>query len=310
MSAAQFRWVVGVAEPLGALLGRHGLSGALGDGRVFVDGKRTSTDAVLGDGSVVEVFAPRPRADIQLLWEGEDTFAVHKPAALPTEPDHAGQDCVLAQLARLLRVEVGGLFAISRLDVGVSGVLLVTLGSRSRERLLAERAAGRLRRRYVALTCGVPAPAAGEWNEALGKARVGKRVVDGRDAQAARTLYQVVATAGSVARGEPPSALLALSPVTGRTHQLRVHASAHGAPIFGDRKYGGPPRLTGPDGSVRSFPQILLHAAWVEWGREGKSTRVISELAEPLCETWQSLNGELSALERALSVRLAAGDGQ
>jgi 23S rRNA-/tRNA-specific pseudouridylate synthase len=301
MSLPVFRWVVATRLPLTRLLAEHGLGSALGDGRVFVDGVRATAGlAELAEGAVVEVFAPRPRADIRLLNEAEDVFAVHKPAALPTEPDHGGADCVLAQLAKLLRVEPQGLFAVSRLDVGVSGVLLVTLGARSRDRLLAERAAGRLRRRYVALAAGVPQPAEGDWREALGSKGPSKRAVDGRDAQSAHTHYRVVATALPVSRGGGATALLGLSPVTGRTHQLRVHAAAHGAPLLGDRKYGGPPRMTAADGSVHAFAQILLHSAWVQWGAAGQQTRVTSEPAQPLVDAWLALGGDLAAMQSAL----------
>jgi 23S rRNA pseudouridine1911/1915/1917 synthase len=300
MSSPLFRWVVATPLSLSRLLAEQGLTAALSEGRVFVDGKRAAADAALDAGGVVEVFAPRPRATIELLSEGDGVFAVHKPAALPTEPDKSGADCVLAQLARLLRVEPGGLFAVSRLDVGVSGVLLVTLGSKSREQLLAERTSGRLRRRYVALAAGVPSPPEGLWQEALGKVSAGRRGVGGKDAQRAESSYRVVATARPVTNGVARSALLSLSPSTGRTHQLRVHASAHGAPILGDRKYGGPPRLTRPDGAVHAFTQILLHAAWVEWGAAGRRFRAASEPVTELCDTWVALGGELSDFQQAL----------
>ena len=301
MSSPLFRWVTASPLSLGQLLGQHGLLSALGDGRVFVDAKRASEATLpLPAGVAVEVFAPRPSASISVLGEMEEVFAVHKPAALPTEPDKSGADCVLAQLALLMRVEVEGLFAVSRLDVGVSGVLLVTLGARSRERLLAERASGRLRRRYLALAAGVPQPGAGDWRDALGAGGAGRRAVDGRDAQKAHSQYRVVATADPVTRDSSATALLALSPITGRTHQLRVQASAHGAPILGDRKYGGPPRMTAKDGSVQAFSQILLHAAWVEWGFEGERIRVTSEPVAALVDAWLALGGDLGAIQRAL----------
>jgi 23S rRNA pseudouridine1911/1915/1917 synthase len=300
MSYPLFRWVV--AEPLSLLqlLEESGLTSALGEGRVFVDGKRSGEEASLKSGAVVEVYAPRPRSSIEILNEADGVFAVHKPASLPTEPDRSGADCVLAQLARKLRVEVEGLFAVSRLDVGVSGVLLVTLGSLSRERILAERAAGRLRRRYVALASGVPEPREGDWQEAVGGASRGRRAVQGRDAQAAHTRYRVVASARSVLPSGAATSLLALSPITGRTHQLRVHAAAHGAPLLGDRKYAGPPRMTAPDGGVQAFSQILLHAAWVEWGTEARRRRVTSEPVAELVDAWLALGGEPSAIQDAL----------
>jgi 23S rRNA-/tRNA-specific pseudouridylate synthase len=301
MSSPLFRWLVTAPVPVGQLLQEHGLRSALTDGRVFVDGVRAASGATaLTAGAAVEVFAPRPSAAISLLSETDDVFAVHKPAQLPTEPDRSGADCVLSQLAKLLRVEPEGLFAVSRLDVGVSGVLLVTLGARSREHLLAERAAGRLQRRYVALAAGLPEPAEGDWKESLGGKGQGRRAVAGQDAQSAHTHYRVVASAAASQRGDAGTALLALSPVTGRTHQLRVHASAHGAPLLGDRKYGGPPRMTAADGSVQAFSQILLHAAWVEWGTAAQRSRVTSEPVAALVDTWAALGGDISAIQRAL----------
>jgi 23S rRNA-/tRNA-specific pseudouridylate synthase len=302
MSAPLFRWVVATPIELSRLLAEQGLGSALKDGRVFVDGKRAAGELALAAHAVVEVFAPRPQASIRVLSEGDSVFAVHKPATLPTEPDKSGADCVLSQLARELRVEPEGLFAVSRLDVGVSGVLLVTLGARSRERLLAEREAGRLERRYVAIASGVPSPSEGAWGDALGKAGPSRRGVGGKDAQRAESRYGVIATARPAQTGGSPSALLALTPRTGRTHQLRVHASAHAAPLLGDRKYGGPPRMTTADGSVRAFSQILLHAAWVEWEEAdgGRRLRATSEPVAELCDTWVALGGEMADLQRAL----------
>ncbi len=300
MSAPLFRWVVEAPLGLDELLHRHGLSRALGGGRVFVDARREHERRVLATGSVVEVYAPRPAATIDVLSEHEGVWAVEKPAALPTEPDKAGSECVLLQLAERVGVEQSRLVPISRLDVGVSGVLLVTADAASRQALLEQRARGTLRRRYVALACGVPTPESGQWREALGRGARGQRVVDGRFSQAAHSQYRVVATAQPVARDRPLTSLLALSPITGRTHQLRVHASAHGAPLLGDRRYRGPSRMTDADGSVRSFTQVQLHAALVEWGPEGRRQRVVSEPSSGLLDAWLALGGEATAFQRAL----------
>jgi 23S rRNA-/tRNA-specific pseudouridylate synthase len=152
----------------------------------------------------------------------------------------------------------------------------------------------------LALASGVPAPVEGLWAEALGKAGPARRGVEGKDAQRAESQYRVVATARPAQSGDARSALLALTPLTGRTHQLRVHASAHGAPILGDRKYGGPPRMTTADGAVRAFSQILLHAAWVEWGDGERRLRAASEPVTELCDSWLALGGDLADIQRAL----------
>jgi 23S rRNA-/tRNA-specific pseudouridylate synthase len=304
MTAPLFRWVAEAPGPLHELLWKHGLTAAMQDERVFVDGRRVVSKCVeppqLAVGAVVEVFAPRPPALIDILHEADDVFALYKPAALPTEPDKNGVSCVLRQLAERVGLEPSNLFAVSRLDVGVSGVLLVAVGRRAHTRLLQERARGSLRRRYIALASGVPAPVEGEWREGLGRGRGGKRVVDGRDGQAAHSRYRVVATAQAVSRERPLTSLLSLSPVTGRTHQLRVHTSAHGAPILGDRKYSGPVRITLADGSVRSLSQILLHSARVEWGPASKRQLVVAEPCTDMVETWLALGGDSTALQRAL----------
>jgi 23S rRNA-/tRNA-specific pseudouridylate synthase len=255
---------------------------------------------VLAVGAVVEVFAPRPEAFIDVLHDAEDVFAVYKPASLPTEPDKSGVSSVIHQLAGSLGREARDLFAISRLDVGVSGVLLVALGLTAQRRLLQERAQGTLWRRYVALAAGVPAPAEGEWGEAIGRGSGGKRVVSDRDGQHAHSRYRVVALANAVSRERPVTSLLALSPITGRTHQLRVHASAHGAPLLGDRKYAGPVRMTLADGSVQPLPRILLHAASVEWGPKNERRLVVAEPRTDLVDIWLALAGDPTALQRAL----------
>jgi 23S rRNA-/tRNA-specific pseudouridylate synthase len=290
--------------PLHELLVSHGLMAALREERVFVDGQRASGHAtqppVLAVGAVVEVFAPRPEAFIDVLHDAEDVFAVYKPASLPTEPDKSGASSVLRQLADLLKREPRDLFAISRLDVGVSGVLLVALGLNAQRRLLQERARGTLRRRYVALAAGVPTPAEGEWREAIGRGSGGKRVISDRDGQNAHSRYRVIAVAQAVSRERPATCLLSLSPITGRTHQLRVHASAHGAPLLGDRKYSGPVRMTSPDGSVLPLPQIMLHAASVEWGPKNERRLVVAEPCTDLVDIWLALAGDPTALQRAL----------
>ncbi len=300
MSAPLFRWVVEQPLLLAELLLQNGLLHALRDGRVFVNRARSAEPRQLEAGALVEVYAPRPSAEIEILFEGGDVWAIKKPAALPTEPDKSGNDCVLSQLAAKLGRDSRELFAVSRLDVGISGVLLVTGTLDSRNAFLQERGRGTLRRRYVALACGVPEPREGEWRDGLARGSRGMRVVDQQGGQAAHTRYRVVATAEPVARERPATSLLALSPVTGRTHQLRVHCSAHAAPLLGDRRYSGPVRMTGADGAVRAFSQVLLHAAFVEWGPTAKRQRVVSEPATDLVDTWLALGGDPAALQQAL----------
>jgi 23S rRNA pseudouridine955/2504/2580 synthase/23S rRNA pseudouridine1911/1915/1917 synthase len=98
------------------------------------------------------------------------------------------------------------------------------------------------------------------------------------------------------------AALLAASPVTGRTHQIRVHAAHAGAALVGDRSYGGPVRLTLPSGRVLAFGRIALHAAMVTVPDEGGAPLAIaSPVPEALRSWWQALGGSDGDWEGGLS---------
>ncbi len=158
----------------------------------------------------------------------------------------------------------------------------------ARLRLLREE--HRYVRRYLAIAAHAPASLTeGTWTVPIGRARDPRhRAPNGRDAVDARTHFAVVARA-------EPFALLALAPVTGRTHQLRVHASHAGAPLLGDRAYGGPTRATLPSGRVFAFDRIALHAARVTLG----TVAIDSPVPEKLRAMWLALGGEDAAWEKA-----------
>ena len=104
--------------------------------------------------------------------------------------------------------------------------------------------------------------------------------------------------------------LLALSPVTGRTHQLRVHASHLGAPLLGDKTYGGPTRLALGTGKILGLARIYLHCAGVRFPLVGAPSGILSlrsEVPAALLEAWSALGGEASAWEVATAWDTAFG---
>ena len=197
-------------------------------------------------------------------------------------------------MGRLLGVH--GLHPTSRLDVGVSGVVLFAEGDEARVHLARMRELGRYARHYVALCRGVPEPRAGTWSFPIGRDRdPRKRRVGGRDATHAETSFAVVATANG-------AALLAVEPQTGRTHQIRVHASHVGAPLLGDAAYGGPTRIVTPSGAVLPVARIALHAAWVMVPRVDSSEllRAYAPIPTDMLAFWEAAGGDPTAWDRAL----------
>ena len=179
---------------------------------------------------------------MRVILREDDLVAVDKPAGMPTIADHGGAaHALVAATARALGIDPARLHPTSRLDRGVSGVVVFALTKAAAERLARARGEGAYERRYVAIAASAPAPASGTWDAPIGRARDPRlRTVRGRDPIAAATRYGVCAHAPGGA------AMLAVAPVTGRTHQIRVHASHAGAPLLGDRDYGGPARVTLP----------------------------------------------------------------
>jgi 23S rRNA pseudouridine1911/1915/1917 synthase len=93
-------------------------------------------------------------------------------------------------------------------------------------------------------------------------------------------------------------ALLDVAPMTGRTHQIRVHAAHAGVPLLGDRAYGGPPRITLPSGRVVEPGRIALHARRVVVpGEDGAPISVTSPLPPELASLWSALGGDPAAWE-------------
>jgi 23S rRNA pseudouridine1911/1915/1917 synthase len=100
--------------------------------------------------------------------------------------------------------------------------------------------------------------------------------------------------------------MLAVTPLTGRTHQIRVHAAHAGAPLVGDRAYGGPVRVTLPSGRVLQPGRIALHAARVVVPGEGGSPLVAAAPVPAELEAlWSALGGEPAAWEVSVSCALS-----
>jgi RluA family pseudouridine synthase len=300
MRVGMRRWVVRAedGDTVGAIVARAGGDPrAIADGRVFLDRKRVRDPNVHArPGDVVEIAPPvREVPGAAILGRVGDLVAAVKPAGMPTIADHAGAVHALVNVvARLSGIELARLHPTSRLDRDVSGVVLIAASKEARDRLQRAREEGRYARLYVAIAARAPSPEAGSWDTPIGRTKDPRlRAANGAGAVPASTGYRTVA----VATGH---ALLAVSPVTGRTHQIRVHASHAGAPLLGDRAYGGPTRITLPGGKVLALARIALHAARVAVpGEDGQLVAFEAPIPEDLRATWTAFGGDAEAWSRA-----------
>jgi 23S rRNA pseudouridine955/2504/2580 synthase len=235
--------------------------------------------------------------EIRVLFRDAGMIVVDKPVGLATTaPD--GGDCLVARVS-LLDPSAPQLHPLSRLDTQVSGIVCFARTAEANFEALEARRAGTFRRRYLGLTLHRPSAAAGHWAQAIAfdprdprKRRaipVGARVPSG--AKEARTEYAVRASAGRVTA-------LDLFPLTGRTHQLRVHASAAGLPLFGDVTYGGEKRSVLENGRVLTAPRTMLHCAYVRLPRHGGRELLELSLDPPddLCRVFSGAGGDVALL--------------
>lgn len=224
-----------------------------------------------------------------VLHEAGGVLAIAKPAGLPTQapPGIASVESLVrerlfggafaAAVATGRRHHPGGFLGVPhRLDRAVSGVLLLATTPRAARQLSRQFERRQVRKTYLAVVrpeSDAP-PAVGtalEWRDHLRKVPDAPRAeVAAADIPDAREAI----TRGTVAAAAAGTLLLALEPLTGRMHQLRVQAAARGLPVVGDTDYGGRPPDAATTGDPRARP-IALHA-WRITFRDPETARETS----------------------------------
>ena len=210
--------------------------------KIFVNGIPRHNDYTVNPGDVITVPLdedtpeyPTEDAPITILYEDEHILAVDKPAGMLIHPSRSAFTGTLANRVLGYYQKTGQSCAfhpITRLDRDTFGIVLLAKNAHVHALLNALQAEGNLKKTYHALVLGGPEADSGIIDSPIARRPLPSllRYVN-QEGKPSVTEYTVLE------RYETTS-LLALRPVTGRTHQLRVHCAYMGFPILGDPQYG------------------------------------------------------------------------
>lgn len=226
---------------------------------ILVNGKAVTVRHSLAAGDTVTLATEDTESDLDesllpwefpldILYEDEHVLCVNKPPYMPTHLSHGHRADTLANALKAEFDRRGALFvmrAVNRLDADTSGIVMI-----AKNRYAADRFSGAnlaYEKRYIAL-CEGDVPDAGEirgYIRRVEESIITRAVYEtGKESEWAHTRYRTLSRKGGVS-------VVECEPVTGRTHQLRVHLASIGHPIVGDDLYGG----------ADALPRQALHAA-------------------------------------------------
>ena len=216
--------------------------------RLYVNGIPRHADhpVVLGDEIVAVLDDPAPQypaedGEITILYEDEHILCVDKPAGMLIHPSRAVNNGTLANYVLGYYQKTGqncAFHPVTRLDRDTFGVVLLAKNAHIHGLLNQLHADGKLQKTYQALVLGCPNPVIGQINAPIARLPLPSLLRQVHpEGKPSLTEYRV-------AEKFPGHSRLYLRPITGRTHQLRVHCAYKGFPILGDPQYGNEASLS------------------------------------------------------------------
>lgn len=262
------------------------------EGAILVNGRPSSVRERLNSGDTVSVdiadFGEKSEHIIpvdyplDIRYEDDDLIVLNKPAGLAVHSaPGAGEITVAGAVLGYLGPDYPCFHPVNRLDRGVTGLMAVAKNRYTHEKLTEALHTDAFFREYRGLCVGIPSPECGVIELPIGDSDdsfLKKRIA--QDGKEAITEYEVLKSFPEKALSDgtllPERALLRLRPITGRTHQLRLHTASIGHPLIGDWLYGTEERALIERPALHSYYLKLIHPV------SGKVIELTAELPEDM----------------------------
>lgn len=255
--------------------------------RIFVNDEVVKMNRVLNEGEIIKIdlakdesqdIAPE-KMDIDIVYEDEDILVVNKKPFMVVHPTKSYQSGTLANGVINYFMESGQnciVRLVSRLDMNTSGLIIIAKNQFSHGMLSKEMSENKVEKRYLAIVHGIMDEKQGTIDLPIYRPEEieygTKRIIDERG-QRSITHYKVIEEFKN-------SSLVECKLETGRTHQIRVHLSSLGHPIYGDTLYGF------GDEEMELIKRQALHAYGLNFKspRSGEELSLRAELPEDMKE--------------------------